>query len=140
MISGSIPIFNQIFMEPHSWERGGESYVTRCFRVGGYLDPRSILNSDHDIFVVQNLGMLPRDDRGRFFHRIRKNARTVNIIHEAKLPSDPSFYQFQWESIVCFDQRYRKFLREAFPEEKIHVIPFPCHPVARGTPIKRRRD
>lgn len=115
-----------------------ESYVTRCFRVSEYLDPRPILNSDHDIFVVQNLGMLPRDDLRKIFHRIRKNARTVNIIHEAKLPSDPSFYQFQWESIVCFDQRYRKFLREAFPEEKIHVIPFPCHPIAKGNKAEAR--
>jgi len=115
-----------------------ESYVTRCFRVSGYLDPRPILNSDHDIFVVQNLGMLPRDGLRKIFHCIRKKARTVNIIHEAELPSDPSFYQFQWESIVCFDQRYRKFLREAFPEEKIHVIPFPCHPIAKGNKAEAR--
>ena len=62
----------------------------------------------------------------------------MNIIHEAELSSDPSFYQFQWESIVCFDQRYRKFLREAFPEEKIHIIPFPCHPVTKGNKTEAR--
>jgi len=108
-----------------------EHYVYRCFGTSGDLDPRPILKSDFNCFVVQDLCMLPKDELGKIFHHIRKKARTVNIIHDVELSKNPSFYQFDWDAIVCFDERYRGFLREVFPKEIIHVIPYPCHPIVR---------
>lgn len=116
-----------------------EDYVIRCFGKSGFLDPRSILRSDFEIFITQDLGMLPKDGLGKIFHHIRKKGKTVNVIHDGKLSSDPAFYQFEWDAIYCFDDRYKNFLKDAFPEEDIHVIPHPCHSLMLGDKIDARK-
>jgi len=116
-----------------------EPYVSRCFRTRKGLDPRPILKSHLDVFVVQDLGMLPKDELGKIFHHIKNKAKTVNIIHDAELSSEASFYQFDWDAMVCFDERYRSFLREVFPEEKIRIIPYPCRAVSKGDKKEARR-
>ncbi len=116
-----------------------ESYVARCFGTLRGLDPRPILEDNFEFFVVQDLGMLPKDELGKIFHHIKDKARAVNIIHDAELSSDASFYQFEWDAIACFNERYKSFLREVFPEELIHVIPFPCRPVVKGDRTEARR-
>lgn len=116
-----------------------ESYVTRCFGTRKDLDPRPILRSRADFFLAQDLGMLPKDDLGKIFHHIKDRAKAVNIIHDAELSSDPSFYQFEWDAIVCFDERYKRFLREVFSERTIQIIPFPCRPLVEGDKEKARR-
>ncbi len=113
-----------------------EPYVLRCFTTSHcsqpYLDPRPFLSTDFEVFVVQDLGMLPMDELAKIFFHIRRKAVTVNIIHDNRPSSNPSFYQFDWDRIVCFDHRYEAFLREYHPPEKIQIIPFPCHPLKRG--------
>ncbi|RKX69086.1 hypothetical protein DRP53_09240 [candidate division WOR-3 bacterium] len=108
-----------------------EEFVIRCFTTSRAepqrLNPIPFLTEDYNVFVVEDLGMLPKDHLGKIFHRIKKKAITVNIIHDGKLTDDPSFYQFDWDAIVCFDERYRDFLKEAYDEERIHIIPYPCH-------------
>jgi len=116
-----------------------ESYVFRCFGTQKELDPRPILRSNFEIFVTQDLCMLPKDDLGKIFHHIKDKAKTVNVIHDAALSANPSFYQFAWDAIVCFDERYRSFLREVFPEELIHIIPFPCRPIVKGNRTEARQ-
>ncbi len=116
-----------------------EAYVTRCFGTRKGLDPRPILSSNFNIFVAEDLGMLPEDELGKIFHHIRKKAKTVSVIHDAELSSDASFYQFDWDAIVCFDERYVKFLREVFAEELIHIIPYPCRPISKGDKMEWRR-
>jgi len=54
------------------------------------------------------------------------------VVHETGLPNDPNWYKFDWDAIVCFDERYKGFLAKAFPAEKIAIIPFPCHPPTHG--------
>jgi len=119
-----------------------EDYVRRCFTVEGFtppeLDPIPFLTGEHEIFVVQDLGMLPKDPLGKIFHRIRKRAKTVNVIHDGKLSNNPSFYQFEWDAIVCFDERYREFLIEAYDENKVYIIPYPCHPMVKGDKKAKR--
>jgi glycosyltransferase involved in cell wall biosynthesis len=114
-----------------------EDYVVRCFTTSScrerYLDPRPILGSDYEIFIAQDLGMLPKDELANIFHHIRRKASTITVIHDSGPSSDPSFYQFDWDRIVCFDHRYEEFLRKYHPEEKISIIPFPCHSLRRGT-------
>lgn len=119
-----------------------EDYVVRCFTTSGaknpYLDPRPILSSDYDVFVVQDLGMLPMDDLAKIFHHIRKKAVTITVIHDNKPSANPSFYQFEWDRIVCFDERYEAFLRMYHPRDKIQIIPFPCHPLKKGNKEEAR--
>jgi glycosyltransferase involved in cell wall biosynthesis len=113
-----------------------EDYVVRCFTTSSCadprLDPRPILSADYDVFVAQDLGMLPKDDLAKIFHYIKRKASTVTVIHDSGPSPDPSFYQFDWDRIVCFDYRYESFLEKYHPADKICTIPFPCHPLQRG--------
>ncbi len=113
-----------------------EPYVIRCFTTSNchrpYLDPRPFLSGEYEVFVVQDLGMLPMDELAKIFFHIRRKAVTLNIIHDNRPSSNPSFYQFDWDRIVCFDPRYEAFLRKYHPPEKIQIIPFPCHPLKKG--------
>ncbi|MFQ6085077.1 MAG: hypothetical protein ACE5OY_02255 [Candidatus Bathyarchaeia archaeon] len=119
-----------------------EEYVIRCFTTSTAdrvtLDAVPLLTTDYEILVVQDLGMLPKDHLGKIFHWIKRRARTVNVIHDGKLSDDPSFYQFDWDAIVGFDQRYMDFLKEAYPAELLHIIPYPCHPLRLGDKDRAR--
>jgi len=120
-----------------------EDYVVRCFTTPGsktpYLDPRPILEADFEIFVTEDLGMLPKDGLGKIFHHIQRKASTLTVIHDNCPSADPSLYQFDWDRIVCFDNRYKEFLKKYYPEEKICLIPFPCMPLRRGKKRVARR-
>jgi len=120
-----------------------EPYVTRCFTVSSDPHPRLLatpfLTKHYDFFVVEDLGMLPQDPLGKIFHWIKKRSRTISVIHDGNLKEDPSFYQFDWDAIVCFDRRYYEFLRQAYPEEIIHIIPYPCLPWRPGDMAESRR-
>lgn len=120
-----------------------EEYVVRCFTVSGYkpekLDPLPFLVSDYEIFVVQDLGMLPKDFLGKIYRRVKKKTKTVNVIHDGNLSKDPSFYQFEWDAIVCFDERYKKFLMKAYDKNKICMIPYPSHPLKYGDKKEKRK-
>lgn len=119
-----------------------EDYVTRCFTVSSEKEPQLLatpfLEKDYDFFVVEDLGMLPQDHLGKIFHWIKRRAKTINVIHDGNLKEDPSFYQFDWDAVVCFDERYRDFLKLAYPEELIHIIPYPCLPWRPGDGEKSR--
>lgn len=120
-----------------------EYYVSRCFSTSRpehpFLNVHPILKTDYDIFVTQDLGMLPEDELAKIFHLISRRAKTVNIIHHDGLPSNPSFYQFDWDAIVCFDDRYYSFLSESFPRRKLYVIPYPCYPLRKGDKFEARK-
>lgn len=119
-----------------------EDYVIRCFGTpqrSNYLNPIPFLREDYDFFVVQDLGMLPRDKLGKIFYHIRKKAKTIHVAHTNKLSDDPSFYQFDFDAVVCFDSRYKKFLKEVYPEDKIHIVSFPCHPWVEGDKERTRK-
>ena len=74
-----------------------ENYVTRCFTVSGAqkveMNPVPLLTADYDVFVTEDLGMLPMDHLGRIFSRIKKKAKTVTVIHDGDLARKASFYQ-----------------------------------------------
>jgi hypothetical protein len=129
-------------------ETEDEDFVTRCYRLDGYyrkkraymyraeeplfFDAEPFLQDDFDIFVVQNLEIMPMKELLKVFPEIRKRALTVLVVHEGELPDDPLFYKFEFDAIVCFDERYKNFLKRIYPEERIHIIPYPCHPVLPG--------
>jgi glycosyltransferase involved in cell wall biosynthesis len=120
-----------------------EDYVIRCFTTSTHsqvkLDPVPFLREDYEIFVVEDLGMLPQDPLGKIFHWIKRKAKTVTVIHDGRLSDNPSFYQFDWDAIVGFDERYIKFLKEVYPAELLHQIPYPCHPLKIGDKEAARR-
>jgi len=112
-----------------------EAFVMRHFHVNKVIpftraasfDPAPLLNEAYEVFVAQNLERLPADKLLEIFPEIRKKAITVLVVHEGKAPDDPLYYKFDWDAIVCFDQRYKDFLLKFFPEDKIHMIPYPYH-------------
>ncbi|MEA3485726.1 MAG: hypothetical protein U9R03_03350, partial [Candidatus Aerophobetes bacterium] len=119
-----------------------EEYIIRCFGTptrSNYLNPIPFLREDYDFFVTQDLGMLPREKLARIFHHIRRKAKTILVVHTDKLIDDPSFYQFEWNAVVCFDHRYKNFLKEVYPEERIHIISFPCHSWKEGNKEEARK-
>ncbi len=114
----------------HSLIGVDEEYVIRCFGTpvrSNYLNAIPFLTEDYDFFVVQDLGMLPRNKLALIFPLIKRKAKTILIVHANKLTDDPSFYQFDWDALVCFDHRYESFLKGIYQEEKVHTVPFPCH-------------
>jgi hypothetical protein len=123
-----------------------EPYVTRCFRLGFgrrdwegiFLDPQPFLEENYDVFVVQNLELMPLPQLFRIFPEIRKKAKTVLVIHEGKAPTDPLFYSFEWDAVVCFDERHVGYLSKIYPRDKIHIIPYPCHPIKHGDGFEAR--
>lgn len=136
------------YSETVNIELQDEDYVTRCYRLDGYyrkkkaymyraqeppyFDPEPFLQDDYDVFVIQNLEIMPMKELLKIYPEIRKGTSTVFVVHEGRLPDDPLFYKFDFDAVVCFDERYKNFLKKIYPEEKIHIIPYPCYPPIEG--------
>jgi len=120
-----------------------EPYVKRCYTLrnkpGYFFDPEPFLRQDCDIFVVQNLEILPMEDLIEIYPLIREKAKTVFVVHEGKPPKDTIFYEFDWDAVVCFDERYKRFLKDIYSGDKIKVIAYPCHPIMHGDKVKARK-
>lgn len=120
-----------------------EPYVTRRYTMDREfikgilkplsLDPQPFLDLDYELLVVQNLELMPMQELLKLWPRIRDKAATVLVIHEGYLPPYPEFYAFNWDAIVCFDERYVIEFSKKFPPERIHIIPYPCHAWQPGT-------
>ena len=121
-----------------------EDYVIRCFTKHGDKNPKfnsePFINEDYDFFIVEDLGMLPLDFLANVFPIIKKKAKTINVIHDGKPSSHQSFYKFDWDAIVCFDERYKNFLKTKYPEDKIWIIPYPSLPLNTGDKEKSRKQ
>ncbi|MDP8299682.1 MAG: hypothetical protein P9L88_07275 [Candidatus Tantalella remota] len=121
-----------------------EKYVTRCFTVYGVpnpqMDTRPILKKNYDIFVAQDLGMLPLGHLLDIYPEIKKHAKTVNVIHDGHLSDKPEFFKFEWDQVVCFDKRYFNFLKHGYPEGKLSIIPFPSCSYTPGDQAQARKE
>jgi hypothetical protein len=49
------------------------------------------------------------------------------------------FYKFDWDAVVCFDERYKRFYNDIYTEYKIKIISYPCHPILHGDKIEACR-
>lgn len=124
-----------------------EPYVIRCYTLEEgwrndsepYFDPKPFLEGDFDIFVAQNLEMLPMKELLEIYPLIREKAKTILVVHEGNPPNNPYFYKFDWDAVVCFDDRYKDFLKNIYSLEKIRIIPYPCHPIKEGNKLKARK-
>ena len=132
-----VKVFSYIREDQHglTTQEKDEPYVRRCFGTFDqtrFLDSGPILEENYDYFVVEDLGMLPQENFLRVFPEIRK--KTAKLIHiyqdgEPK-PPDSLFWQFQWDKVICFDQRQLNFLKNIYPG--VDIVPFPCYPLRRG--------
>jgi len=112
-----------------------ESYVIRCFGKDS-LDPRPILTSEFDIFLVEDLRALPVEQLAMIFHMIKERAFLVHIVHEDKLPDEAWFYQLPWDKVLYFDER-QHVLKDVYPNAE--YITFPCFPIRRGDKTESRK-
>ncbi len=121
-----------------------EDYVRRCFTVYGTpnpeMDTASLLDEDFDIFVTQDLGMLPMSHLLDIFPQIKKKAKTVNVVHDGELSKKPEYFKFDWDHVVCFDDRYRDFLKQAYPEGLLSIIPYPSFPYRPSDMAQAREE
>jgi len=120
-----------------------EAYVNRCFTVYGVpnaeLDVAVLMKEDFDIFVAEDLGMLPMKQLLTIFPEIKKKAKTISIVHDGELSEKEEYFKFDWDRVVCFDARYYNFLKERYPENKLSIIPYPSFPLIPGDKNKARQ-
>ncbi|MCZ2846249.1 MAG: hypothetical protein O2U61_07140 [Candidatus Bathyarchaeota archaeon] len=140
----NLSVFSFIKSDSHGnlFLRKDEPYVVRCFGTPrtNFFNPKPITEKRADILIVEDLGMLPNNELAKIFPLLKKGAKTINIIHDNKLSTDPSFYLFDWDKVVVFDQRYKKVFKSVYPEEIIKTIPYPCGPWKVGSQNKARRE
>jgi len=108
--------------------------VIRCFD-NGYIDPIPILNTEHDVFVVENLRMLPVNELSKIFPLISSRSRTVHIVHEQSLPEKTWFYQLLWDKVIYYDAN-QEFFKNIYRDAE--YVPFPCFPLRKGNKQKYR--
>jgi glycosyltransferase involved in cell wall biosynthesis len=116
-----------------------EAFVKRCFgtrKNTNSLDSRPFLESDYDILLVEDIGVLPADKLANIFPAIKKKAKVMHAVHENRMTRHSWFYQFNWDKVVYFDHR-QSFLKKIYPEAE--YIPFPCFPSRRGSKIAARK-
>jgi glycosyltransferase involved in cell wall biosynthesis len=122
-----------------------EEYVVPCFTHSQFnpvsLNVVPFLTSEYSLFIAEDIGMLPKDHLAKIFNsHIRKKAKVISVYHDNQLSQDPSFYQFDWDGIVCFDRRYFDILSLVFPKEKINTIAYPCMPWSPGDQEQARAE
>ncbi|MHC1610497.1 MAG: glycosyltransferase family 4 protein [Candidatus Methanospirareceae archaeon] len=123
-------------------EKEDEEFVIRGYeqpeRIGerGWIDER-LWKEDYDVLVIQGLELLPIPTLLEFFPKI--GAKKVLVWHGGELPGYEDLYKLNFDAIVCFDFRFKNMLKERYPVDRIHTIPFPCHRVVKGDK-RRARD
>lgn len=124
-----------------------EDFVCRHFSVDTVhpltrattFDPSPLYQEEYNVFVAQNVERLPVRRLLEAFPKIQEKGVTVMVAHEGRAPEDPLYYKFDWDAVVCFDQRYKDYLIEFFPAERIHTISYPYHPFKPGDKKEARK-
>jgi len=125
-----------------------EDFVYRCFTLSGKKIPAKVsfgtellLNTveqeGYNIFLAEDLGMLPMEKLLEVFPRIKAKTKTILLNHDniAK-PDDSPFWKFDWDAIANFLPQQNRFMTEHYPLEKIHCIDFPTHEQSRANTKK----
>ena len=116
-----------------------EEFVERCYTLEGKkfgdLTPLKIepivsaLEEGYNVFVAEDLGMLPMRQLLEIFPEIKKKAKTVLINHDnIPKPGDSVFWKFDWDAIVNFLPEQVEFMKNHYSREKIHLVEFPAYP------------
>ena len=124
-------------------EKGDEEFVIRGYEqpesIGktGWIDER-LWKGDYDVLVIQGLELLPIPALLDVFPKIE--AKKVLVWHVGMLPVYDRLYKLKFDAVVCFNSRFKKMLNEKYPEERIHIIPFPCRMVVKGDKKRAREE
>ena len=127
-----------------------EPFVSRCYSRGKgfqgglkglWLDSWPLLKCDYEFFVAQNLELLPVPELAEIFPQIRSKATTILVIHEGNKSclASSEYQAFNWDAVVCFDERYRTEFSQVFCTESIRIIPYPAHPKLLGDKEESRK-
>ena len=119
-----------------------EDYVIRCYsdevhHTGTFFHPEPFLDTDYDILLAEGVEWVPLKPLREIFPEIRKKAKTIYVVHERKPLTNPMFYDFEWDAIVCFDERYKRQWSNF--EDKIHIIPYPAGYLGRENKQEARK-
>lgn len=122
-----------------------EEYVFRCFSDEGdhmetFFHSEPFLDADYEVLVVERVEWAPLEPLREIFTEIKKRAKVVYVVHERRLPTNPLFYEFDWDAVVCFDHRYEEQWLRRFEKDKIHIIPYPAGHLCKGDKRKARRE
>ena len=122
-----------------------EEYVIRCFSDEGdhtetFFHPEPFLDTDYEVLVVERVQWVPLEPLKKIFRNIRKKAKIVYVVYERTLPTNPLFYEFDWDAIVCFDQRYKEQWMKRYDADKIHMISYPTGPLRKGDRQRARKE
>jgi hypothetical protein len=114
-----------------------EPWITRNFKLftrkePTYLNPAPLLEADYEIFLAEGISKFPPKEFSAIFSKIKAKAKTFVVIHESCLNEFSLTPKLEWDRIICFDERFKKFISNLFPEKKIRMISYPCHPLRKG--------
>ncbi|HID17348.1 TPA: glycosyltransferase family 1 protein [Candidatus Bathyarchaeota archaeon] len=119
--------------------RRDEEWVLRCYDElepgssdGGHVDGKKLLSLDYDIFILESYKQVPYEEINGLMPKIRKKARAVLVVHNGNDEGLNRLNLDLFDAIVVFDERYVKEVLNG-RREKVHVIPYPCHPVVEGS-------
>ena len=105
----------------------------------GFMDTSPLITEDYEVLIIERLEWFPLDKLIQVYEQIKRKAKVVYVVHERKLPKNKAFWKFDFDAVVCFDERYARRWRRIY-KEKVHVIPYPCHPIKLGDQRKARED
>ena len=108
-------------------------YGDRCrdeYLLGSlFLDPKPLIEDDFDLLIVEKPSSMPLKRLLEILPRFE--GRTLAVIHECRRPENPYFYKVRWDAVTVFDDRYLRLFSGIFPEDRLYIVPFPCHPIER---------
>ncbi len=129
-----------------------ESFVHRSFTYSGKNIPhrtpfdselllKAVEEDGYNIFLAEDLGILPMEDLLEVFPRIKAKAKTLLLNHDNRpKPDDSPFWKFDWDAIINFLPDQNGFIEEHYPAEKVHCIEFPTYERSQSNSIIRCRE
>ncbi|MBU4444941.1 glycosyltransferase [bacterium] len=121
-----------------------EDFVYRCFTASGMeieglnsfnVDPllQAVENEGYNIFMAEDLGLLPIEKLLEIFSRIKAKSKTVLLNHDnTPKPKESPFWKFDWDKIINFLPEQDQFMQNYYPTSKIGRIEFPVFPISKG--------
>jgi len=118
-----------------------EDFVTRCYTTEGKRVPGlnsfnfnplldAIEKEGYNIFLAEDLGMLPMKELLEVFPQIKEKAQTILLNHDNEpKPNDSIFWKFNWDAVINFLPSQNGFMVKHYPAEKVYLSSFPCYPV-----------
>ena len=121
----------------YSFLRYGDRCVDEGLLSGLFLDSTPLLEWDFDLLIVEKPTSTPLKKLLELLPRL--GGRTLAVLHECRRPENPYFYKARWDAATIFDERYLSIFSGILPEDLLHIVPYPCHPIERRDRMAERR-